>query len=218
MVLLIVRIPSSHPHRHSVTAPTPLDRLPPIDLSLMTVLRRPVLLLMLTLAPPTLGLFEGYFDTMWTERLGLAFSDDCQESAGLAAIWASRRPPWLSGRPRAAAVRALRVKGVQVPGRRRGDRASGALRARAQGRKPRALRFQATLWRRGARMRRGLGFVSAYGAAARARRWQHRCVPTDQPVGVVMRAGSEGRDYYAFKALCATVARRDRLPFDALAR
>lgn len=36
-------------------------------------------------------------DWAWTDRLGLAFNDDCQESRGLMAVWAWAES-WLSGR------------------------------------------------------------------------------------------------------------------------
>ena len=53
---LLIRIPSGH-HTDSVTAPPPPPPIcgPDRSFFLMTVLRRPALLLMLTLAPPTLG-------------------------------------------------------------------------------------------------------------------------------------------------------------------
>ena len=67
--------------------------------------RSAALLLVASLQPPppaAATFFDDFFGAQssewaWTERLGLAFSDDCQESQGLSAIWAWAES-WLSGR------------------------------------------------------------------------------------------------------------------------
>ena len=88
-----------------------------------------------------------------------------------------------------------------MPGRRRGDRASGALRARAQGRKPRALRFQATLWHA---VERVVAWASFRHTGPQRERGggSRRVSRRRQPVGCASDARAQRgprRDYYAFK-------------------
>ena len=66
-------------------------------------MRRLLLLMIASLTPLPVhayGSWLDYFsssDWEWTDRLGLAFTDDCQETRGVAAIWAWASS-WISGR------------------------------------------------------------------------------------------------------------------------
>lgn len=48
------------------------------------------LLLLIAVHADASSSWDAFGDSSWTERLGLSFMDDCQESVGLAAVWAVR--------------------------------------------------------------------------------------------------------------------------------
>jgi hypothetical protein len=63
----------------------------------MGMVRALALLLVLLLAFSSAQYLDDDWLGGWTQRLGLSFSDDCQEHAGIAALWAWAES-WLSGR------------------------------------------------------------------------------------------------------------------------
>ena len=149
----------------------------------------------------------------WTDRLGLTFTDDCQESQGLLALWFFAAS-WFGGKrgqqrsanceskegycPAGYTVTGLQVKTGSM--RRGGNREMYDFRLRCGSRwQPRwlGLRFD-------------VGTPDAVAAGV--------CPDGEELTGVqVMRGRQEGRDYYAFKLRCARVWREVvGLPFDAL--
>ena len=90
---------------------------------------RAAVLLLALAAPASCAYLDDWGLGGWTDRLGLSFSDDCQENSGLAALFAWAES-WLSGRggqqrsahcetkesacPAGVAVTGLQVKGGHV--------------------------------------------------------------------------------------------------------
>jgi len=166
---------------------------------------RVLVCLLLLVTRPTAA--RGYVDDSWvgwTDRLGLKFTDDCQEHAGIVAIWAWV-DSWLSGRqgkqrsahcetkemtcPTGTAVTGLAVKSGHM--RRGGSRELFDFQLRC------GLEGQLTGWM-------GLRFdmkASEYGAAV--------CPAGDELSGVqVMRGrGDGGKDTYNFKLRCGAAWR-----------
>ena len=156
----------------------------------------------------------------WTQRLGLAFSDDCQESMGLSAVfaWATS---WLSGRKgrqrsahceskQASCPKGLGATGLQV---RSGHMRKGGSRELYDFRLRCGEKWQGS-W---------LGLRFDVEGARDAETAAGVCPSGSDLTGVqVMRGRSGGigggRDYYTFKLRCARQWHEHALglPFDAL--